>query len=814
MNVKQKTVMKYIWKALLLIITCLIAARITDVYNGSLSNLPSIWLPGGICIALVYLWGYQFLPVAFLSILLPFLLSGFSLSIALPSAAGIILETYLAVFLLKRIIHLDPTITHLKDVGAIIVTSFLVPFISSSLVPVVYYFNGLIDSSTYLPFWAFCWISDLLGILLVVPVILVWGTAIPHPLQIIHKRYDWIVIALVMLMTWFVFLQEEQTLSSFGTLTYLAFPFLFWISFRLFQRGTTLANLVFGLVAAAMMHFNGMGGSSFSSSMAMGVLDIFLIATISTSLIMAALFSEREIAKNESLVLNTKLEERVAQRTQELKQVNNQIKRELKSRESIETELRVSKENLRTIIENLPDAMILINSKAKIIDINNHMVSLFKVQREDVLNQFKIDDFSVAELDIQVLRDYLHRALVGEAVKFEWKARRPSDGYAFPVEIELIRIWLNKEPIIICSIRDMTDRIKMVDAEREQRVLAEALQNTAAALSSVLSLDEVFDRILKNVGKVVPHDAVNLMLIEDDIAYIVHSHGYKKLGMLDYIQNVRFDVNKTENFRVMIETGKPLIISDINAYPAWISNGRASWIQSYAGAPIRVKGVVIGFIQLDSGTPGYFNAGLSAQLQAFADQAAVAIENARLYTELQKLAITDPLTGLLNRHGFDPTSKREFEIARRYGRKISMILFDIDHLKNINDHYGHAVGDRSLKMIADCCRKTLREIDLVARFGGDEFIILLTEAALKSALEIAERLKQSIKTNLFEVDGEIVLVTISAGVAELKRGMKTLDELIDTADRGSYLAKSQGRNAIATIQSPSRQKRSRPAPAR
>jgi diguanylate cyclase (GGDEF)-like protein/PAS domain S-box-containing protein len=568
---------------------------------------------------------------------------------------------------------------------------------------------------------------------------------------------------------------------------------------RLFQRGTTMANLGIIAIAITLMQYNGMG-ISLSSAFAMAIMNIFLIATVITSLIMAALFSEREIAIGELKDLNIDLENKVSQRTQELRSVNAQLKKELKSRKEIESELRVSEDNLRTIIENFPDAMIQVNTQGEIIDINNHMMSLFNINRSDY-KHIRLSDFSDPDLNPEDLQEYFNHAVTGEAVKFEWKARRPFDNSVFPVEIELKRIWLDKEPIIIGSIRDLTDRIKMIEAEHEQRELAEALQNTAAALSSVHGLDDVFDNILKNVGNVVPHDAVNLMLIEDGIAHIVHSHGYKKLGMLDYIHNVIFDVDKVPNLHFMVETGKPIIISDVNKDPEWIVDERAKCIQSYAGAPIRVKGGVIGFIQLDSGTPGFFRKEHSERLQAFADQAAVAIENARLYTELQKLAITDSLTNLYNRHGFNPPASREFEIARRYGRNISAILFDIDHLKIINDAFGHPVGDRALKMIAACCQSTLREIDLVARFGGDEFVIILSETGLVAGLEVAARLKQCIREHLFEVDGKVVDVTISAGVAELKKGMKSLDDLIDTADRGSYLAKSQGRDSIATIQS-------------
>ncbi|MBN2257769.1 MAG: diguanylate cyclase [Anaerolineaceae bacterium] len=799
MKEKRKTAIQYLWKALVLIIGNLAAVMLTGVFQGDLNGLSPIWLPAGISIGLVFLWGYSLIPIVFISIFLPLVLSDMPVPAALPTAIVISLETFLAVFLLKRVLHLKPSLTYIRDLAALVIAAILASFHTAGLELLVIHLTGLADASDYISIWTYWWVSDLLGILVMVPVILVWGSNIPKALHFNGKRYDWLAIVMTLLVTWVVFRQQEQMRTNLSVLTYLIFPFLFWTAFRLYQRGATLANLLFVFIVLVMMQYYPLG-AFFSAAQSIWILDTFLIATISGSMIMAVLFSEREFAKHEVMNLNTQLEERVAHRTQKLRRVNSQIKQELKSRQSMETELRTSQDNLRTILENLPGAMILINANARIIDINKHMMSLFKVQREEVLNQYKLDDFAAPDRSLDELSGHLQRALDGETVKLEWKARRPSDGSVFPIQLELIRIRLVDEPVIICSITDLTERVKMVEAEREQRVLAEALQNTASALSSVLNLNQVFDRILKNVGKVVPHDAVNLMLIEDGIARIVHSHGYKKLGMLDYIRNVRFDVTQIDNLRIMIESGKPLIIPDINLYPSWVNIDRASWIQSYAAAPIRVKGEVIGFIQLDSGTPGYFSEKFATPLQAFADQAAIAIDNARLYTELQQLAITDSLTGLLNRHGFSPIFKREFEIAHRYDRKLAVIFFDIDRLKNINDRYGHPAGDRSLKMIADCCRSTLREIDLVGRYGGDEFIILLTEADLKSAMEVAARLKRCVEANLFEIGGEKVIVTFSAGVSEIKKGMKSVEELIDAADRGSYRAKSQGRNSIATIQ--------------
>jgi diguanylate cyclase (GGDEF)-like protein/PAS domain S-box-containing protein len=804
----RKTVIDYFWKSLVLIISGLVFVKAGDVYGSTVDTIPLVWLPAGIFIALIFFWGYRFLPAVYLSTFIAYTFIGHELQPSLLVAATSTVEVFFATFLLKRIFRVNPALVSVRDVIYLLFSSILASFVSSGFYSLIYSIFYSTSNSLIVFSWALWWINDLLSILLLLPLFMVWGTDPPTYLKRTISRIDWVSIPIALIVTWFIFQQHGRASTFFNTQSYLLFPFLMVIALRLLQRGTTLASLGIGIVGIAILyqHNSVIGNDVFLD---VWILGAFLIAVSMTSMIMAALFAERETANDNLKELNVKLEERVAQRTNELKTVNVQLKHELKSRQEAETDLIASEDSLRTIIDNIPDAFILLNSAGEIIDINNNLMSLFRLSRDEILHHYRFIDLSAQNMSDEDLGKNYKRVMNGEVVKFEWLARRPSDNSIFPVEIELKRIRLDKEFNIIGSIRDLTERINIMNAEHEQRILAEALQNTAAALSSVQNLDEVFDKILKNVGSVVPHDAVNLMLIEDGMARIVHSHGYKKLGMLEYIRDVRFEVDNYVNLRTMVETGQPIIISDVNKYPEWNFDERASWIQSYAGAPIQVNGETIGFIQLDSGTPGYFQKEHSARLQAFAYQAAVAIENARLYTELQKLAITDNVTGLLNRHGFNPTSKREFVIARRYNRKISVILFDIDHLKNINDVFGHPVGDRALIMIADCCRSTIREVDLVARFGGDEFVILLSETDLTSGLEVAARLKHSIQGNLFEVDGQIVAVTISAGVAEIKKGMKSLDELIDTADRGSYLAKSQGRDSIATVQSIPRKARAK-----
>ncbi|OIO94112.1 MAG: hypothetical protein AUK03_07170, partial [Anaerolineae bacterium CG2_30_64_16] len=178
-------------------------------------------------------------------------------------------------------------------------------------------------------------------------------------------------------------------------------------------------------------------------------------------------------------------------------------------------------------------------------------------------------------------------------------------------------------------------RKRVEQAEREQRTLAEALRDTAESLAGTLDLDEVLARILVNVERVVPHDASTIMFIEDGYARVVRSRGYAARG-LDSVLAVRLPIGELPNLRQMIETGGPVIIADTQQYSSWVRLPETSWIRSYVGAPIRVRGTVVGLLNLDSATPGFFRPLHAERLKTFADQAGVAIENARLYASLQE----------------------------------------------------------------------------------------------------------------------------------------------------------------------------------
>jgi len=183
----------------------------------------------------------------------------------------------------------------------------------------------------------------------------------------------------------------------------------------------------------------------------------------------------------------------------------------------------------------------------------------------------------------------------------------------------------------------------------------------------------------------------------------------------------------------------------------------------------------------------------------FGGQVAIAIENANLLQEVQRLAITDELTNVLNRRGFDEVSAREFGAAKRYSRPLSLIMLDIDRFKAINDVYGHPIGDEILVEIAARARLKIRDTDYIARYGGEEFLILLIEQKPENAKTVAERIRKSVAEQPFITSVGKINVTISVGVTGATDQTSSINVMIKTVDKALYKSKENGRNRVTLI---------------
>ncbi|MEW6404339.1 MAG: diguanylate cyclase, partial [Chloroflexota bacterium] len=336
------------------------------------------------------------------------------------------------------------------------------------------------------------------------------------------------------------------------------------------------------------------------------------------------------------------------------------------------------------------------------------------------------------------------------------------------------------------------EKFQAVEHARRRAEEAERLRKAGAVITETLEAEEAIRRILEQLAQVIPYDSASVQLLDGNELVIVGGHGWEDEKD---VRGMRFPIPGDNPNTEVIESGKPLILAEAEKlYPAF-HNPPHSHIRSWLGVPLIARHRTIGLLAIDSSKPNHFTPENVDSVTAFADQVAIALENARLFKETQTQAITDPLTTVYNRRGLFELGEFELARARRIHRPFSVIIMDIDHFKRVNDTYGHAAGDEVLRRLAERCRQGSRAVDLVGRYGGEEFLLLLPEAGLEAAYQVGERLKQWITGKPFKYDGAELRISISAGVAEMRED-DTLQSLIDRADAALYEAKHTGRNRV------------------
>ena len=334
-------------------------------------------------------------------------------------------------------------------------------------------------------------------------------------------------------------------------------------------------------------------------------------------------------------------------------------------------------------------------------------------------------------------------------------------------------------------------------AERQQRELASTLQDIGIRLATELDPEAILDTLLESVERVVPYDTACILMMDQAAkrVWVERSRGYEKFGVTQFVTHFRTDMAPLRNLSHMAANRRPFVIAHVEDDPEWVPTETSRHIRSWAGAPILARGRVLGFLSLDKVEPGYYNAEMAERLAAFAAQAGLALENANLYAEQQRLAVTDGLTGIANRRHFDVALSRELHRAARTQRPTGLVMLDLDDFKQYNDTYGHLAGDELLRAVAVTLAQSLRSADTIARFGGEEFVIILPETDLEAAHLAAERLRLLIAHLPLRPAGiEAKPVTISLGVSAAPLHATTATALVEAADRAMYQAKARGRN--------------------
>lgn len=333
-------------------------------------------------------------------------------------------------------------------------------------------------------------------------------------------------------------------------------------------------------------------------------------------------------------------------------------------------------------------------------------------------------------------------------------------------------------------------------AEREQRVLADTLRDITLALASELNTDAILDVLLDQVARVTPYDSASILLYEPQSQrlYTGRSRGYDRLGLEQEMRAFSAPLTDFPNMDRMARTRRPEVVADIHPQAEWVVKPVSGRIRSWAGAPIVARGQLLGFLSLDKLEAGFYTPDMADRLEIFAAAAGLALENARLYAEQQRLAITDGLTGIANRRQFDLVLARELARSQRFSRPLGLIMIDLDDFKQFNDAHGHLAGDELLKRVALLLSQSVRAMDSVARYGGEEFTVVLPETDTAEAGQVAERLRAVVAG--LPMGSGAGTVTISLGVAVTHQPDQTPEALLRATDLALYEAKRAGKDRV------------------
>ncbi len=319
------------------------------------------------------------------------------------------------------------------------------------------------------------------------------------------------------------------------------------------------------------------------------------------------------------------------------------------------------------------------------------------------------------------------------------------------------------------------------------------LINMSTLINSTLDINEIIKSAIEGSTKLLDAEAGSLLFLEKEAGelFIVEAVGEKG----EKLKGTK--LKKGQGIAGWVaEKGEPLIVHDASSDPRFFDgiDKMSDFVtRNMVCVPVRTKEKILGSIEVINKCNGSFDPDDMLILTALANQVAVAIENARLYEE----SIADSLTGLYHHKFFELRLEEELKRSKRYKYALSLVMIDIDDFKKVNDEHGHLVGDRVLKEIAAVLKKATRLEDIVARYGGDEFAIIMPHSPKENMRNVGERIRA--KTEKMDVSG--IKITVSIGIAHHDGKDTDIDhrDLIRRADEALYLVKKKGRNRVEMI---------------
>ncbi len=443
------------------------------------------------------------------------------------------------------------------------------------------------------------------------------------------------------------------------------------------------------------------------------------------------------------------------------------------------------------LIENMNDGILVLDAKDRIADINPMAESILAVSAKSVLGQ------PISGV-LQAWGPLLKSIQETGELQAEVLSREDPPRYH---DLQVKSLFdTNKEFIgRLFAFRDVTRYRQAENQLSHQNEELRIIERINLAVTAGLDMQQTIKTLHEQCSHVVPIDLFYVALYDEERSLVTvplhYERGRYQTGTLRDINERPGTIGK------VIRTRQTLYLQD-NILPVTgplnpnLEVERAA--KSYLGIPLMVRTKVVGVMSIQNYRANAYREDQIRMLERISVHAAIAIENASLYAEVQRLAIIDELTGIYNYRGLMELGAREVERARRFNHPLSILFFDIDNFRNFNNTYSHTAGNIALQALVQHGRSVLRSVDVFARFGGDEFVALLPETDLAGAEVIARRLTEEIAAIPIKTSYGNFNVTISVGVALLSTITPDLAALIDRANQAEHEAK-KGQKGIVSV---------------
>jgi diguanylate cyclase (GGDEF)-like protein len=359
----------------------------------------------------------------------------------------------------------------------------------------------------------------------------------------------------------------------------------------------------------------------------------------------------------------------------------------------------------------------------------------------------------------------------------------------FDLHISLLSRKAGQRDGLLLLFHEIT-HLKQVEQEAlHAREIAEALYDTGTILSASADFSASLEQVLGRIREVLPCDGMACALGENGSLQLACSHGLQLPPGLPP-PRLKAMIDPLDEANSLQELHRAIAARLQSIDPS---------IVTFLASPIIYQSQVTGMLAFFRREATPFTVDEQRAAASLATQISIAQANMRMFQQVQHMASTDGLTGLYNRRHFFTLTVPLFEHSVRYQETFSVIMFDLDNFKEVNDTYGHLAGDEVLRALSSLCLRLVRHVDIFARYGGEEFVVALPRTEPAQAGMIAERIRLAVERNAFTYHNQSIHITISLGVASSHDPQDTLESVLEQSDQALYLAKQAGRNCVRPL---------------